>query len=197
MNPLDQDQPCERAAIYFGGLPSPLAGQCRRMAATRAFRLGCARAALMPPHDGGRTMRLVVLGLVLAAGCALTGTQRCMAEGAIAVALPKDVAKDGFAYGTGYKFATTAEAQAKALERCQQTKSELRRKLCKVVNTFNDRCIAVAMDPADGTPGVGWAIEADLKSAERVALEKCEATAGPGRHAACKVHSSGCDGAAK
>ena len=88
--------------------------------------------------------------------------------------------------------ATTEEA-----ERCRQTKSDLRRKLCKVVNTFNDRCIAVAMDPADGTPGVGWAIEADLRSAERVALEKCEATAGPGRRAACKVNSSGCDGAAK
>ncbi len=142
-------------------------------------------------------MRRGFLVLTLAIGCMVITTRPGAAEGAIAVALPRDVAKDGFAYGTGYKFATTAEAQAKALERCQQTKSELRRKLCKVVNTFNDQCIAVAMDPADGTPGVGWAIEADLKSAERVALEKCEATAGPGRRAACKVHSSGCDGAAQ
>ena len=142
-------------------------------------------------------MRRGVLALAITIGCAAVWAQPCLAEGAIAVALPKNVAKDGFAYGTGYKFATTEEAQAKALERCRQTKSDLRRKLCKVVNTFNDRCIAVAMDPADGTPGVGWAIEADLKSAERVALEKCEATAGPGRRAACKVHSSGCDGAAK
>ncbi|MGH6682598.1 MAG: DUF4189 domain-containing protein, partial [Pseudolabrys sp.] len=115
----------------------------------------------------------------------------------LAVALPKDVVKDGFAYGSAYKFATTEEAQAKALERCRQTKSDKRRKLCKVVNTFQDQCIAIAMDPADGTPGVGWAIEADLRSAERVALEKCEATAGRSRRAACKVHSSGCDGAAK
>lgn len=142
-------------------------------------------------------MRHVVLALALAAGCALISAPPCMAEGAIAVALPKNVAKDGFAYGTGYKFATTQEAQATALDRCRQTKSEMRRKLCKVVNTFNDQCIAVAMDPTDGTPGVGWAIEADLKSAERVALEKCERTAGPVRRAACKVHSSGCDGAAK
>jgi hypothetical protein len=142
-------------------------------------------------------MRRGVLALAITIGWAVVWVQPCLAEGAIAVALPKNVAKDGFAYGSAYKFATTEEAQAKALERCQQTKSELRRKLCKVVNTFNDQCIAIAMDPADGTPGVGWAIEADLKSAERAALEKCEATSGPGRRAACKVNSSGCDGAAK
>lgn len=142
-------------------------------------------------------MRGVFPAFVLAMGCLVLSAQSGMAEGAIAIALPKDVVKDGFAYGTGYEFATTQEAQAKALERCRETKSELRRKLCKVVKTFHDQCIAVAMDPADGTPGVGWAIEADLRGAERVALEKCETTAGPGRRAACKVHSSGCDGAAK
>jgi Domain of unknown function (DUF4189) len=131
------------------------------------------------------------------AGCMAVGTRTGAAEGALAIALPKDVVKGGFAYGSGYKFATSGEAQAKALERCRETKSEERRKLCKIVNIFHDQCIAVAMDPADGTPGVGWAIADDLLGAERIALEKCEATAGPGRRAACKVHSSGCDGAAK
>jgi hypothetical protein len=95
----------------------------------------------------------------------------------------------------GYKFATSAEAQAKALERCRETKSEERRKLCKIVNIIHDQCVAVAMDPADGTPGVGRAVADNLLGAERIALEKCEATTGPGF--ACKVHSSVCDGAPK
>jgi hypothetical protein len=53
------------------------------------------------------------------------------------------------------------------------------------------------MDPAAGTPGVGWSIAADLHTAEKQALSKCEATAGPGRAAACVVDHSSCDGAAK
>src|SRR5450631_4041000 len=79
----------------------------------------------------------------------------------------------------------------------KKTKSDVRKKLCAIINTFKNQCFDVAMDPADGTPGVGWAIEATLRSSEAEALTKCEATAGPGRRAACKVDSTGCDGTAK
>jgi hypothetical protein len=145
--------------------------------------------------QGGWEMRCGFLALTI--GCLVIATRPGAAEGALAIALPKDVVKDGFAYGSAYTFATSGEAQAKALQRCRETKSNVRRKLCKIVDIFHDQCVAVAMDPADGTPGVGWAIAGNMRGAERVALEKCEATAGPGRRAACKVHSSGCDGAAK
>ena len=83
----------------------------------------------------------------------------------------------------------------------ESARSENARNLSRFFNeseyTFKNQCIAVAMDPADGTPGVGWAVAADLRTTEAEALAKCEATAGPGRRAACKVDSSGCDGTAK
>ncbi|HEY1310592.1 MAG TPA: DUF4189 domain-containing protein [Pseudolabrys sp.] len=142
-------------------------------------------------------MRRYLLGVALIIGCLAVGARPGAAEGALAIALPDDVVKGGFAYGSAYRFDTSGEAQAKALERCRETKSDERRKLCRIIKIFHDQCVAVAMDPADGTPGVGWAIGEDLLGAEREALEKCEATAGPGRRAACKVHNSGCDGKGK
>src|ERR1700690_235320 len=137
------------------------------------------------------------LGLALVFGCAVSWTQPSVAEGALAIALPDDVVKVGFAYGSAYNYPTMEEAQQKALENCKKTKSDVRKKLCTVINSFKDQCFAVSMDPADGTPGVGWSVTDDLRSAESAALAKCEATAGPGRRAACKVHSSGCDGNAR
>jgi Domain of unknown function (DUF4189) len=119
-----------------------------------------------------------------------------VAGGALAIALPPDVVKTGFSYGSAYNYPSKEEAGKRALERCRDTKSDVRKKLCKV-QTFENQCVAVAMDPADGTPGVGWSIMNDLRAAEADALAKCEATAGPGRRAACKVHNSGCDGTAK
>lgn len=135
-----------------------------------------------------------LLAVVLLPGLAL-------AEGALAIALPADVAKQGFSYGYGTKHATTDEAQSYALRNCQSTRDATKdsklRSMCKVIATFHEQCVAVAMDPANGTPGVGWAIAADLRSAESQALAKCEATAGPGRRAACKVDHSACDGSAQ
>jgi hypothetical protein len=123
------------------------------------------------------------------------------AAGALAVALPPDVAKGGFSYGysNGNDDADTAEA--KALNACRTTKDAKNdanlRNLCKVIMDYSDKCIAVTMDPAAGTPGVGWAVAADKRTAEHNALMKCEATAGPGRAAACVVDHSGCDGSAE
>jgi hypothetical protein len=142
-------------------------------------------------------MRRYFLGLALIIACIAAGPRPSLAGGALAIALPKDVIKDGFAYGSAYNYPTTEEASKRALEKCQETKSDLRKKLCKVINAFQDQCVAVAMDPADGTPGVGWAITNDLLSAERIALEKCEATAGPGRAPDFdRGVSSGCGGVA-
>jgi Domain of unknown function (DUF4189) len=107
------------------------------------------------------------------------------------------VVKVGFAYGSAYNYPMMEEAQQKALENCKKMKSDVRKKLCAIINTFKDKCFAVLMDPADGTSGVGRSVTYDLRSAEVDALAKCEATAGPGRRATCKVHSSGCDGNAR
>jgi hypothetical protein len=121
--------------------------------------------------------------------------------GALAVALPADVAKSGFSYGYSNNYADAAQASAHALDACRTTKDAAKdanlRSLCKVVQSYSNQCVAVAMDPAAGTPGVGWAVENDLQSAERKALGQCQETAGPGRRAACVIDHSACDGSAR
>ena len=123
------------------------------------------------------------------------------AAGALAVALPPDVAKGGFSYGYSNGNDDVATADNKALNACRTTKDAQNdsrlRNLCKVIVDYANTCIAVSMDPAPGTPGVGWAIANDVRTAESIALKRCEATAGPGRAAACVVDHSGCDGNAK
>ncbi len=138
--------------------------------------------------------------LSLCCGGAL-GLSQSLAAGALAIGLPADVAKGGFTYGYANNNDTTDPADAKALNACRTTKDAAKdarlRSLCKVIIDYSNVCIAVSMDPQAGTPGVGWAIAGDLRSAEAIALKKCEATAGPTRRAACVVDHSGCDGTAK
>jgi hypothetical protein len=140
------------------------------------------------------------LVLSLCCGGALAPSQS-MAAGALAVGLPPDVAKGGFTYGYSNNNDDANHAEAKALDACRTTKDAVKdvnlRSLCKVIQDYSNQCIAVAMDPAAGTPGVGWAVANDLLSAERQALGKCMDTAGPGRRAACVVDHSSCDGNAK
>jgi lipoprotein NlpI len=119
------------------------------------------------------------------------------AEGALAVGLPPDVVKGGFASGYSYNAKTMDDARTTAMDYCHKAPTnEKARSLCKVIETFSNRCVAVTMDPKAGTPGVGWGIADDIRAAERLALSKCEATAGPARRAACVVTESNCDGQA-
>lgn len=138
--------------------------------------------------------------LLLSLAWAVAQAEPAAAEGALAIGLPDDVAKQGFTYGyTNDK--PGGQASAIALSQCQITKDAKKdprlRSLCKVIAVYSNQCVAVAMDPADGTPGVGWAIANDLGSAESQALAKCQETAGPDRQDACKVDHSKCDGSAR
>lgn len=121
------------------------------------------------------------------------------AEGALAIALPKNVAKQGFAAGVSTNYATREEAEQGALERCQNEKSSPKatRKLCRVIETFRDRCAAIALDPKAGTPGAGWAISSTKSNAESDAIAACEKTAGRARRSFCKVTAVRCDGTAE
>lgn len=129
------------------------------------------------------------------------GPSQSRADGALAIGLPPDVVKGGFTYGYSNNNADANHAEAKALDACRTTKDAANdvklRSLCKIIQDYSNQCVAVAMDPAAGTPGVGWAVANDLLSAERQALGKCMDTAGPGRRAACVVDHSSCDGDAK
>jgi hypothetical protein len=143
-----------------------------------------------------RNTALMILVALLFAGGAVRPTA-AVADGALAVALPPDVVKEGFAYGYVTDYPNAREADAQALKKCRDTTIDGVRPLCTVIQDFKNQCVAVAMDPAAGTPGVGWGVANDLISAERQALGKCEDTAGPGRRAACVVDHSTCDGNAK
>jgi hypothetical protein len=121
-----------------------------------------------------------------------------LAEGALAIGHPVDVAKDGFAFGLSYNYATQADAEANALRLCRNAKATKKsRSLCTVIENYSNRCMAVAIDPADGTPGVGWGGGDNLGEAESEALFECRSTAGPDRQGACQVSVSDCDGVAK
>jgi lipoprotein NlpI len=144
------------------------------------------------------THRIICL-LIAAAGFA-AGTlwsYSAAAEGALAIGLPSDIAKEGYASGYSYNAKTMDEARRIAMEYCRKAPTNQKvRSLCKVIETFSNRCVAVSLDPKAGTPGAGWGIGDDIRAAERQALSRCEATAGPSRRAACVVTESNCDGQA-
>jgi uncharacterized protein DUF4189 len=142
-----------------------------------------------------RALRLAAM-LAVVAACPDLAT----ADGALAVGLPSDVAGEGFAYGFSLDQPTADQARAEALQDCKTETPGVdprAQALCAVVQTFKNQCFAVAMDPKDATPGVGWSIARDKAAAGREALAKCAATAGADRRDACEVTHSGCDGTAR
>jgi hypothetical protein len=124
-----------------------------------------------------------------------------MAAGAVAVGQPADVSKDGIAIFTHVKAHSAAEAKEKALAGCKSlpNSSETSKALCKIVATFENQCVAEALDPQNGTPGFGWAMARNSRMAKAQALSNCRDTAGPTRQDKCVVGSDGlwCDGSAK
>jgi hypothetical protein len=153
----------------------PLRRQPRRRAASACIALAVVLGVTLAPRPGA-------------------------ADGALAVGLPSDVTAEGFAYGFAVNKASTEEASAQALRDCRTETPGIDKRaqaLCAVEITFRNQCFAVAMDPQDATPGVGWAIGGDKDGAGRDALAKCVETAGDSRRDACRVTHTDCDGTAK
>jgi hypothetical protein len=127
-------------------------------------------------------------------------SNQSVAAGAVAIALPPEGAQVGVSYGVANGLPDDQAAQADAMNKCRSSPdartNEKLRSLCKVVRSFSNQCAADAMDPQNGTPGFGWAVANDKHTTEVQALANCQATAGPGRAAECRVHSSKCDGSA-
>lgn len=142
-------------------------------------------------------MKKILATTILLAVCGFASP--AFSFGAIAIAEPADVAKDGYSSGISYNFRTQAEAEDRAQVECSNTQDAPpeTRKLCKVVRTFENQCVAVALDPKAGTPGAGWAIADTLALARRDALQRCDDTAGTDRRGECRVTAEGCDGRAK
>lgn len=125
------------------------------------------------------------------------------ADSALAVGLPADVSHEGFASGFQLNAPDMDTARKGAIAGCQKSvgASEAARKLCKAVATFHNQCFAVAIDPANGTPGVGWSIAENQKMADAQAIAQCP-TAGANRQQFCVVMEGrgtnrGCDVTAK
>jgi len=146
-------------------------------------------------------MKIGVISATLGA-LALTAPLPAAAWGALAVGVPNNVAKDGFAYGINSNAPTEEVARATALSTCRGTEanaqvhspsSDPAKALCTVVTSFQHQCAVVAEDPAAGTPGIGWAVAASLDVATQQAMDNCKATAGATRQQFCKRDAYNCD----
>jgi Domain of unknown function (DUF4189) len=118
------------------------------------------------------------------------------ADGAIAVGIPADVSKDGYAYGRNIDSPNAQVASEHALNNCRTAKdaSQQARDLCLVVMTFKKKCVSLALDPQAGTPGAGWAVSDTRQAAIDQAMANCRATAGASRRDFCQLSNAGCDG---
>lgn len=144
-------------------------------------------------------MARVLARAALIAGAALW-PHLAAADGALAVGLPRDVAAEGFAFGFATNQPDADHAGTAAMKICTTETAGVDKRaqaLCAVVQSFRNQCYAVAMDPKDATPGVGWAVAADKAEASRTAMEKCRDTAGDDRRDACEISRADCDGVAK
>jgi hypothetical protein len=141
-------------------------------------------------------MKRLLIGSVLALTALALGSNQLAAEGALAIGTDGNVAADGVAVGYNFNDSTSDEASATALKACRNHPDIPKAAAqCKIVGTFAGKCFAVAFDPKTGTPGAGWAIEANLATAKKQALTNCQATAGKDRIKFCQVRAdlSSCD----
>jgi hypothetical protein len=143
----------------------------------------------------GVNMQWKTTTMILAAVIAQTGVS--LAAGAIAVGVPPDVAKQGISMGFSTNRDTMDHAKARSMTLCKISGSLISGILCQVVATFENKCVAVAIDPQVQTSGFGWAVADTEQASKNNALFKCNATAGPNRENACKITDSYCDRSAK
>ena len=148
----------------------------------------------MPPFGAAPAWSRMVAAVGLLA--ALAWPQTGVAEGALAIGLPGDVANEGVAIGWVINSDSEGTAHERALRGCLDFKDAPAdtRALCRVIKTFRGECVAIALDPESGTPGVGWAIAISMQAAETNALGACAATAGAARQQFCRITVLRCDG---
>lgn len=134
--------------------------------------------------------------VALAVFLLLLGALAARAEGALAIGLPGDVEADGISYGWSYNYEGEADARERALDECKTAEEAPRetRELCRIVKTFRDLCVAVAIDPREDTPGHGWALARTQEDADRDAVAACERASRDANKGHCRLIGGGCDG---
>lgn len=149
------------------------------------------------------------VALIIALTVILVASDRANAAGAIAEGIAPGGVSKGYGYGIHVNGTDADTARAAALTACQKPPKQLAsgappdaaqakaRAQCAVVSTFSNKCVSVALDPKDGTPGAGWAVGDTSKQADDEAISRCRNTAGTSRRDFCKIISQLCDGTAK
>jgi len=144
----------------------------------------------------GKMKRRIILSVMVLATISAE-TSPSVAAGAIAIGKPADVAKRGISMGFSTNRNTMDEAKARSMILCRDSGTAVSSVLCNVAATFQNQCVAVAIDPQIGTPGFGWAVADTEQAADSQALSNCRKTAGSTRQNDCKVTDSYCDKSAK
>jgi uncharacterized protein DUF4189 len=131
---------------------------------------------------------------VVGLGVLVAGGQAC-AEGALAISQKKDIAKSGLAIGLSSNYGDKDEARKRALDECHgfANAPKATRDTCDVILSFRDQCVAISLDPKDGTPGFGWAVADKSEAAQSEALSRCVTTAGKTRQKFCQNSLVRCD----
>jgi hypothetical protein len=153
-------------------------------------------------------MKLRVGVVLLACAALFMPNHHAYAEGAIAEGIAPGGPAKGYGISIRVDRPNPDAARADALAGCRKGPDQTvsgapldsgnakARAQCAVVSTFSKKCAAVAFDPKDGTPGVGWAVGDTQKSADDEALARCRRVAGTDRRAFCAVTNRLCDGEA-
>jgi hypothetical protein len=139
------------------------------------------------------TLTIAFSSALLAAVVLTLLPHRAAAEGALALGITGDIAKDGYSIGINVNSKSNQDARDSALNWCKTHGAKQTEDKCQVVTTFHGQCVAEAQDPKPGTPGAGWAIAPDKDTAEKMAMTTCLATAGKTRLDQCKIVASVCD----
>jgi len=143
---------------------------------------------------------LAALTILIAA----LATGQASAAGAVAIGVAPGGAAQGYASGYEVNDPDIDTAKADALAQCKKPQANVSgtaansgtlaaQAKCEVVATFANKCYAQALDPKDGTPGVGWAVADTQEDADNQAMAMCRSTAGADRRSFCKVFSRACD----
>jgi len=105
------------------------------------------------------------------------------ADGALAIAQGP---RGTWAYGTANNQPSIEDAVMVAMDYCRN--NDLGIKGCKIVTTFANTCIAVAIENDGEGNAYGWATNESLKTARRIAMTRCLE-----RTSECSIRKSYCD----
>jgi Domain of unknown function (DUF4189) len=138
----------------------------------------------MPVAKVSVTTKLSAIALVL-----MFFAEIAVADGALVVGVPANGLRAGFAYSETTNADTPTKAIEDSIAGCREgaTKQNLDGSLCKLVESFKDKCVAIAMDATN--KWAGWAVLPRKDAAEKAALANCRKGG-----SACKIYESACDG---